>query len=143
MKAAMDVTHDADSRAGLAGRKVLVAENEVVIALDIQAMLGRFGCVTSGLTSTTADALAALKRERPDAALLNPRLNDGSAMPFVEALCLAKVPFALVSDRKDNNREAMLRDAPRLDWPYGVKELRRTLLQLLQGQDQSLRGTNA
>lgn len=116
----------------LAGRKVLVAENEAIIALDLEAILYGFGCAVPQPATTVAEALDLLQHERPDAALINPVLSGGSAMPLVEALRASGVPFALVSNGVDNRRgKPAMPEAPRLDWPYSSQELRRTLLQLL------------
>ena len=71
--------------ARLAGARVLVAEDEFVIALEIEATLREFGCLVLGPTASVADTLDRLTRELPDAALIDVELRDGPATAVVEA----------------------------------------------------------
>src|SRR3954447_7374345 len=82
---------------GLAGSKVLVVEDEFVVATDYQVLLWRLGCEVLGPAASAAEALVLLRHERPDAALLDVRLRDGRVTPVAEALRAAGVPFVLVS----------------------------------------------
>jgi PleD family two-component response regulator len=66
---------------GLHGLKVLVAEDEALIALDLEFALHEFGCIVLPATPSVAEALAILKTEQPDVALLDANLADGSAAP--------------------------------------------------------------
>ena len=115
-----------------AGARVLVAEAEAVIALDLEATLRRFGCAVLGPVASVADALALLGRERPDAALLELDLRDGHAAPLAEALARLGVPFALVTAHDRGGRDGPALDgAARVAKPYGRGELRLTLARLL------------
>src|SRR5690242_13598979 len=90
------VESDPDA-AHLAGARVLVAEDEALIALDVEVCLRDFGCAVLGPTVSVADTLALMTRERPDAALLDARLLDGWATLAAEACAAQGVPFALVT----------------------------------------------
>ena len=61
---------DCPSVRNLAGASVLVAEDEAVIALEIEALLTDAGCLVLGPYTSAADSLAALRSQRPDVALL-------------------------------------------------------------------------
>lgn len=112
--------------------RVLVAEDEALIAMDLEMSLVDLGCAVLGPAATVADALALLLRERPDAALLDLGLPDGFAAPVAEALARAGVPFALLTGRSaDELGHPALRDAPRLDKPYGQEDLARVVTRLL------------
>jgi CheY-like chemotaxis protein len=117
-----------DGRRGLHGLKVLVVEDDAVIAFDLEATLRGFGCEVLSVVPSATDALEALRAERPDAALLDLSLADGRATPVAEALVAAGVPFALVTGY-DGSRigEPVLRAAPHLDKPYGRAALREAL----------------
>jgi CheY-like chemotaxis protein len=118
--------------ARLAGARVLVAEDEFVIALEIEAALREFGCLVLGPTASVADTLDLLTRERPDAALIDVELRDGPATAVVEACAARDVPFALATGYDgDGLREPALAAAPRLTKPFDVGELRRVLAALL------------
>lgn len=115
-----------------AGARVLVAEAEAVIALDLEATLRGFGCAVLGPVASVADALALLGRERPDAALLELDLRDGHAAPLAEALARLGVPFALVTAHDRGGRDGPALDgAARVTKPYGRGELRLALARLL------------
>src|SRR3954451_4862424 len=55
----------------VSGRRVLVVEDEFVIALDLQLALYRLGCEVLGPVASVAEALVLLRHERPDAAVLD------------------------------------------------------------------------
>ena len=61
----------------LAGARVLVVGDQVVVALDLARTLRGLGCAVLGPASEPAHALALLRQERPDAVLL-----DLGAGPF-------------------------------------------------------------
>ena len=112
----------------LAEARVLVAEAEAVIALDLERTLQGFGCAVLGPVAAVADALRLLERERPDAALLELGLRDGHAAPLAEALARLGVPFALVTSHDRGEHEGpVLRAARRMPKPYRRGELRRIL----------------
>ena len=117
----------------LAEARVLVAEAEAVIALDLERTLQGFGCAVLGPVAAVADALRLLERERPDAALLELGLRDGHAAPLAEALARLGVPFALVTshNRGEHEEQPVLRAAPRVPKPYRRGELDRILGRLL------------
>jgi CheY-like chemotaxis protein len=119
----------------LAGVAVLVAEDDAVIALDLESILRRLGCRVLGPAGSVERALALLAGQRPDAALLDVGLLDGSSEAAAEALARAGVPFALVTgyDRGGLDGHPALRDAPLLAKPYATSALERVLLQLLPG----------
>jgi CheY-like chemotaxis protein len=117
--------------AGLHGLKVLVAEDDGLLALDLACTLRELGCVVLPAAPSVAGALAILGAERPDVALLDVSLADGSAAPVAAALAAAGVPFAVVSGYAACEiGEAALRGAPHLGKPYGLRDLRVTLAQL-------------
>src|SRR4051812_39411524 len=60
----------------LAGARVLVAEDEAVIAFEIETALRELGCVVLGPAAAATDTLGLVTRERPDAALLDVELLD-------------------------------------------------------------------
>jgi CheY-like chemotaxis protein len=126
---------DGDGRATPAGPRglgVLVAEDEALIALDLEAALRGFGCEVLGPTPTVAATLALLAERRPNVALLDPGLRDGWAAPVARALAAAGVPFAVVTGhcREALAADPALRDAPRLAKPYRGEDLRAVLARL-------------
>lgn len=116
---------------GLRGLKVLIAEDQAMIALDLTATLTEFGCVVLPAAPSNVKALAVLRAERPDAALLDVSLADGSVLPVAEALAAIGVPFAVLTGHDPRAiGEPALRAAPYLAKPCGYDALRATMGQL-------------
>ena len=59
-------------------RRVLVVEDDAVLALDIEATLADAGVREVVLVATTADALAALREAKPDVMVIDVHLADRS-----------------------------------------------------------------
>jgi DNA-binding NarL/FixJ family response regulator len=83
--------------AALTGLRVLVVEDEFLIALDLGSILDRLGCTVLGPAATVHEALHLLAADPPDVALLDLNLFDGRSTPVAEALVARGVPFAVVS----------------------------------------------
>ena len=127
----------------LAGRKILVVEDEWLLACGLEDILGRWGCRVLGPFARAADATAALADRtapRPDLALLDLNLADGSSLPVAERLARLGVPFLLVSACGSLPRDAaaVLRAAPHLTKPVPDDHLRRAMRQSLAARRCSL-----
>src|SRR4051812_16562767 len=109
----------------LEGRRVLVIEDEFIVALDLGHTLRSFGCEVLGPVASIAQALALLGRERPDAATLDLNLLDGLAVPVAELLAGMGVPFLVCSAYDTGSVDhPLLKHAPRLGKPFSATALR-------------------
>lgn len=77
--------------------RVLVVEDELLIAMELQAVLAGAGFLVVGPASTVSDALDSLKEEPPHAAVLDVNLRGEKVTPVAEALLLLQVPYVLAS----------------------------------------------
>jgi hypothetical protein len=68
-----------------------------IIGMCIEDLLWEAGCIVLGPVVSVADALAVLQTQRPDAALLDHTLADGTVAPVAAALTKRGVPFALLT----------------------------------------------
>jgi CheY-like chemotaxis protein len=117
---------------GLDGAKVLVVEDEFIIALDPALVLRDFGCQVVGPVGSVKAALELLGRERPDAALLDVNLLDGVVVPVAELLASTGVPFMLLTAYQPQHVDrSLLKQAPHLGKPISKAELRRSLREIL------------
>jgi CheY-like chemotaxis protein len=103
----------------LSGRRILVVEDERLIALDIQDILEGFGCTVMGPVATANAALELIQDDWPDAAILDVRLNGGT--------------FLVVTAYQRDHLTGPLREAPLLTKPVDEKKLRLELSALLHG----------
>ena len=118
----------------LAGLRVLVVEDEWLIADELRRILVDRGCVVVGPASRVADALALVASETFQAALLDANLAGDSAAPVADALKASGKPFAVVTgyDRSQLPSDLM-RDAPRVRKPFTADIIASTLADLVAG----------
>lgn len=82
--------------ASLAGKHLLVVEDDAVISLDLQAHLVESGA-TAVQASTSAEALDLIQSSRFDAAILDVHLKDGNSYAIADALRSQATPFVFLS----------------------------------------------
>ncbi len=114
-----------DVKMGLAGLRILVVEDEVLVAMDIEDMLLDLKCEPVGLVSTIKAALEIIRStDKLDGVLLDMNLHGQTVLPVAEELVKKGIPFVLVTGyaRRDEDLSAM-RDAPRLNKPFAVATL--------------------
>jgi DNA-binding response OmpR family regulator len=110
----------------VAGLRILIVEDELLLAMDYEEMLKREGFTVLGPASRQSRALALLELERPDVAILDVNLAGERSTAVAEALTEREVPFVVVSGYGDKTlHEPVLRGAPRLDKPVKAQELLR------------------
>jgi CheY-like chemotaxis protein len=83
--------------ATLAGRRVLVVEDEAMISALIEMILGEAGCSIVGPVATVQRALEIIESESFDAALLDVHVNGRDVYAVADVLSRRGIPFVLVS----------------------------------------------
>jgi two-component system, response regulator PdtaR len=103
----------------LADLTVLLVEDELLIALDIEMMLSRRGARIVGPATTVGEALHLLRSECPDVALLDVNLKDELVTPVAEELLARDIPFVVSSALNSADLAAItvLADAPKVGKP--------------------------
>ncbi len=99
--------HAGPERVGAAGpgqengathpRRVLVVEDDLLVAKSIGSHLESFGCEVIGPAATSDDACALLKSKPVDAAILDINLSAGTSAPVARALAGKSTPFVFVT----------------------------------------------
>lgn len=108
----------------LAGLRILVAEDETLVLMEIEDMLQELGCEIVGPVSTVDAAVAAIGSDRLDGALLDLNLHGKTILPAAEELVRRAVPFLLVTGYSGRDGDVpALRDAPRLNKPFSLQGL--------------------
>lgn len=110
------------------GRRILVAEDEYLIARDIRRVLRAAGWTDVRAAPSVAESLRILRAEPLDAAVLDIKLLDGEVSEVAAALQARGVPFVLVTGDQDTPVPERFADAPRIDKPF----TRRRLMTALQ-----------
>ena len=118
----------------LRGRRVMIVEDEMLVAMEMESLLADQGCAVVGPAATVDRALALLAQEKPEAAILDVNLDGTTAAPVAAALKAQGVPFVLATGYGDAQPlQPELKDAPRVDKPVNHGELMRTLAQVIAG----------
>ncbi|MES2288862.1 MAG: response regulator [Pseudomonadota bacterium] len=102
--------------------KVLLVEDEALIALMAQDMIEGLGHEVAYTASSLKDALDVCGRDF-DCALLDVNLNGDSSMPVAASLKLHGRPFAFTTGYGAGGVDDEHRDAPVLGKPYALAEL--------------------
>jgi CheY-like chemotaxis protein len=76
---------------------ILVVEDELLIAMELESMLEDGGYEVLGPVTTVAAALAILTHQRPDACVLDFNLRGEHVTPVARVLKAEGVPFLLSS----------------------------------------------
>ena len=108
----------------LCSLRVLVAEDDCIVALDLAESIERLGGEVIGPVDSAARGASIVNRLRPDLAFLDVQLRDGLVTPLAALLTRLDVPFGLISGyRGDALEDSALRRAPRLAKPFSSVEL--------------------
>ena len=83
--------------ANLAGKRILVVEDEPVISVDYRFELLKVGATPQAYLPTNASALSYLETHPVDAAIVDYRLRDGTSEPVMDWLLNHHVPFIVIS----------------------------------------------
>lgn len=119
------------SRSNLRDRRILVIEDELVIAMDLEARLNGLGCVVIGPAASAAAATALIGKDEIDAALLDGNLAGHRADDVARALEERGVPFVFVTGYGPGALSDAFPDVPVLTKPINTAELSKALAALL------------
>ncbi|MBI1683324.1 HWE histidine kinase domain-containing protein [Caulobacter hibisci] len=117
---------DENFRAGaIAGLKVLIVEDSLLLAMELEAGLEDSGVQVVGCAAELSEALAMLEQDF-DAAVLDADLNGQSVAPVAEVLRKEGRPFVFATGYADK-AAPMGFDAPIVRKPYNVHQIARAL----------------
>ena len=113
--------------------RVLLVEDQLIIALDAEAMLTAIGAASVETASSVGEALASLKRAPPDVAVLDIHLGLETSWPIAEELAAQQIPFVLASGYGDLAAvPGAWKAAPLIRKPYDADALAAALSQVTQ-----------
>jgi CheY-like chemotaxis protein len=116
---------DLTQGAPLCGLKVLVVEDEMLIAIDIEDILRRGGAQVLGPVPTVRQGLHLLQTEPLDVALLDVHLRDGLVTRLAEALRSRSIPYVVSTayNEADLAGIEVLADVPKVGKPAREQHL--------------------
>lgn len=121
----------------LRGRRVLIVEDETLVAMLLEDMVGELGAEVAGRASRLSRALELA--EDPglaiDAAILDVNLNGEEAFPIAEALAARGVPFAFSTGYGKSGLPQQWRSRPVIQKPFTQEQIAAILAQALGFKD--------
>lgn len=116
----------------LEGRRILVVEDELLVAMEVEDVLQEQGCEVLPGASTVKDALARIEEYRPDLVILDRNLDGERTSKVAEELNRTRVPFIVMTGYVNGvaDEPAMV-GAPCIQKPWTAAELIRQLQQML------------
>ena len=107
----------------LKGLRVLLVEDQMIVALEIEDMLHQAGCEVVGPVGDLRSALTLAHDEALDAAVLDVNLDGDKIFPVAEELQERGIPFILATGYGEAALPEKWRDSLRLCKPFRGKEL--------------------
>ncbi|WP_363352448.1 response regulator [Methylocystis echinoides] len=119
----------------VSGRRILIVEDEYIIAADLAQLLEGLGVTVIGPVGSVADALALLAGEPAiDAAVLDVTLGTEKIFPVADALRARGVPFVFATGYDAWIIPPAYADAPRFKKPVDPRALARVLSNYSSGE---------
>jgi len=114
--------------------KVMIVEDEALVAMMVEDMLGDLGCVVAGSFGAVGDALAWLDsgEDAPDGAVQDVNIGGEMVFPVAEELRERGVPFVFATGYGDLPRKGF-ESVEVLAKPINVGALRRAVDGFQQG----------
>lgn len=109
--------------ASLAGLKVLIVEDSLLLSLELENSLGEAGAKVVGQAAEVPEALAMIGEGGVDAAILDADLNGEPVTPVAEALTSLGIPFVFATGYGEKQMAPQGFDAPYVRKPYDLTQL--------------------
>jgi len=110
--------------------RILVVEDEPLIAMMLAQMLNEFGCEYIGPIGNRKTALECARTEEMDAAILNLVIGGEKAYDVAEALAARGIPFGFASGVHRDGFAKEWFDRPYLEKPFTSADVWRLLSQV-------------
>jgi DNA-binding response OmpR family regulator len=109
----------------LATQRILVAEDESLIAFELEAILGRLGYSVVGPVSRVDEVVRHAVAGECDGALLDVNLRGQQIFEILPKLQALGLPLIMASGYQDSLFPTIFRTLPRIAKPVNERELRR------------------
>lgn len=110
------------------GMRVLVAEDEFLVSMLLEEMLGDLGCEVVGPFATLSTALEGACEGSYDVAVIDLNLGGQKADPIIAELNARAIPLAIASGGFEPGMEHL--PTVRLDKPYSSAQLEEAMTSL-------------
>jgi CheY-like chemotaxis protein len=108
-------------------RRVLVVEDEMVVAMLVEDMIADLGYEVAGIVSRVDDAMKLVDSHDFDVAVLDVHLNGRLIFPFADALAERHIPFVFATGYGERGIPREHSNWPVLQKPFRAEDLKRAL----------------
>ena len=115
----------------LSGKRVLIIEDEMLVLMAIEDMLGDLGCTSITVAGNIDTALDFIAANLFDLATLDVNLNGTRSRLVAEALSNRGIPFAFSTGYGEHGVDEGYGHCPVLNKPYGCVQFANVLTRLL------------
>ncbi|HRO32902.1 MAG TPA: response regulator [Brevundimonas sp.] len=116
----------------LTGRRILVVEDESLVAMLIETILEDLGCIPVGPAATVPEALSLIEGDTAiEAALLDVNVAGQQVFPVAEALAARGVPIVFSTGYGEAGLEDQWRGRPTLQKPFTEAAVEQAIRQAL------------
>ena len=118
--------------ADLAGKRVLVVEDEMLVSMLLEDMLTDIGCEVVAVASRLEEAIAHARDAALDVAILDVNLNGEPSYAVADALAARKLPFVFATGYGKAGLASAYRHLPALQKPFQSDDVVRALCEALR-----------
>jgi CheY-like chemotaxis protein len=114
------------------GKRILVVEDELMIRMLLEDMLGELGYTIAAEAARIDEALQAAKNADFDLAILDVNLNGEPISPVADALVARGMPFVFATGYGEQGLPETYRGRPTLKKPFQLDGLKQMLEKALK-----------
>jgi CheY-like chemotaxis protein len=115
----------------LKGKRVLVIEDEMLVAMGLQDLLSDLGCDLIAVAADVEKALGLIAVNTFDLATLDLNLNGTLSYAIAEALESRHIPFAFSTGYSEHGINESYRERPVLKKPFSRSRFEKVISELL------------
>ncbi|MEA2905010.1 MAG: hypothetical protein QOI12_2397 [Alphaproteobacteria bacterium] len=116
------------------GKRILVVEDELMISMLLEDMLGDLGYTVAATASRVDEALRAATTAEIDGAILDVNLNGETTAAVAHALEARGTPFVFATGYSEHGLPEAFRGRPTLKKPFQLDTLGKALASALAGK---------
>jgi CheY-like chemotaxis protein len=103
--------------------RVLVAEDNTLIAMDLEDLLKTYGCEIIGPSVSVMEAVSHVEQGGVDIAVIDYLLEDGTAERLAKLLDIKGIPYALCTGVAEREISSLHPNTPILGKPYKAEDV--------------------
>jgi CheY-like chemotaxis protein len=119
-----------DPRISISGNRVMIVEDEALVAMVVTESLTTLGCTVVGPFSRCSEAIAAIEADDIDAAILDVNLDGEMVYPLADMLADRGVPFIFVTGYGAESIDRRFKHIPVIQKPVERHVLQRIFVPL-------------